>query len=136
MILLQVIFEGIVGNSYLGDIAVDDVSMTDGPCNQGRDGKLQLKFHYNTMNFLVIPHSLYPISTVANVENNEIRIEKNNISGHIFPTFLSHYYRFASHSCHIILHSPPFTGQTGMFTTVQNIFVCPANWRRIQNYVT
>ncbi|XP_072014819.1 MAM and LDL-receptor class A domain-containing protein 2-like [Amphiura filiformis] len=28
----QIVFEGIVGNSYLGDIAIDDVWVYDGPC--------------------------------------------------------------------------------------------------------
>lgn len=30
--LLQIVFEGTVGVSYLGDIAIDDVSLMDGPC--------------------------------------------------------------------------------------------------------
>ena len=43
------------------------------------------------------------ISTVANVENSKIQIEKNNISGHIRLALL------------FILHSSPFAGQTQMF---------------------
>ena len=31
---LQVIFEGVRGTSYTGDIAIDDIKMFDGPCNQ------------------------------------------------------------------------------------------------------
>jgi hypothetical protein len=31
----QVIFEGVRGTSYLGDIAIDDVSLTAGSCSQG-----------------------------------------------------------------------------------------------------
>ena len=31
---LQVIFEGVRGTSYTGDIAIDDIKMLDGPCNQ------------------------------------------------------------------------------------------------------
>lgn len=30
--LLQIIFEGVVGASYLGDIAIDDISLANGPC--------------------------------------------------------------------------------------------------------
>ena len=33
MILLQVIFEGIVGNSYTGDIAIDNIHFVKGTCN-------------------------------------------------------------------------------------------------------
>lgn len=31
------IFEGVRGTSYLGDIAIDDVSLTAGSCSQGMD---------------------------------------------------------------------------------------------------
>ena len=31
-IVLQVIFEGITGTSYTGDIAIDDVEIMDGAC--------------------------------------------------------------------------------------------------------
>lgn len=30
--LLQIAFEGITENGYQGDISIDDVSVTDGPC--------------------------------------------------------------------------------------------------------
>ena len=30
----QVVFEGVVGNSYLGDIALDDITTYDGPCER------------------------------------------------------------------------------------------------------
>lgn len=29
---LSVVFEGVVGDDYMGDIALDDISMVDGPC--------------------------------------------------------------------------------------------------------
>lgn len=32
---LKIVFEGVRGISYLGDIAVDDVSLSGGSCNQG-----------------------------------------------------------------------------------------------------
>ena len=36
--LFQVIFEATRGSGYLGDIALDDISMADGPCSvQGKD---------------------------------------------------------------------------------------------------
>ena len=38
-----------------------------------------------------------PVSTVANVENNEIRIEKNNISGNILLALLAILLKFVSH---------------------------------------
>ena len=48
-------------------------------------------------------HLLYPVSIVAIVENNEIRIENNDISGHILPalfsnrlTLVPHYSAFSS----------------------------------------
>ena len=48
-------------------------------------------------------HLLYPVSIVAIVENNEIRLENNDISGHILPalfsnrlTLVSHYSAFSS----------------------------------------
>ena len=31
-VVLQVIFEGITGTSYTGDIAIDDVEIMDGAC--------------------------------------------------------------------------------------------------------
>ena len=31
-VFLQVVFEGVVGNGYQGDIAIDDISMTQGNC--------------------------------------------------------------------------------------------------------
>ena len=47
--------------------------------------------------------SLCPVSTIANVENNEIRIENNDVSSHIFLvlyfirlTLVSHYSAFSS----------------------------------------
>ena len=58
--------------------------------------------------------SLCPASTVANEENNEIRIGNNAISGPILLTLFS----IRCTPCHIILHSPPFLGQTRMFKTV------------------
>ena len=30
--VFQVVFEGVVGTNYRGDIAIDDVSFTAGPC--------------------------------------------------------------------------------------------------------
>ena len=39
---------------------------------------------------------LCPVITVANAENNGIRIEKNNVSGHILTAFLSHSCPFLS----------------------------------------
>ena len=41
MILLQVVFEGIVGFGYMGDIAIDDISMDVGSCPGPGDGNLQ-----------------------------------------------------------------------------------------------
>lgn len=35
--MFKVIFEGVRGTSYLGDIAIDDVSLTAGSCSQGMD---------------------------------------------------------------------------------------------------
>ncbi len=32
--IFQIVFEGVVGNSYLGDIAIDDVWTYDGPCQR------------------------------------------------------------------------------------------------------
>lgn len=31
----RVVFEGVVGTSYLGDIAIDDVALKNGTCSQG-----------------------------------------------------------------------------------------------------
>jgi hypothetical protein len=33
VLLFQLRFEGVVGNDYLGDIAIDDVSVKAGTCN-------------------------------------------------------------------------------------------------------
>ena len=45
--LSQLIFEGIRGYSYTGDIAIDDLKMLDGPCNQqGKDEKKKLYYKY------------------------------------------------------------------------------------------
>ena len=30
----QIIFEGIAGSSFTGDIAIDDIYFTEGPCNR------------------------------------------------------------------------------------------------------
>ena len=32
---LQIVLKAAVGRSYAGDIAVDDVTLTDGPCENG-----------------------------------------------------------------------------------------------------
>lgn len=34
---LQLVFEGVVGNGFSGDIAIDDITVAPGPC--GGDGK-------------------------------------------------------------------------------------------------
>ena len=31
--LLQVVFEGVIGNGYQGDIAIDDISVMNGKCS-------------------------------------------------------------------------------------------------------
>jgi len=39
---LQVVFEGVVGSSYRGDIAIDDISFTAGACgNPGQHGAIE-----------------------------------------------------------------------------------------------
>ena len=55
-----------------------------------------------------------PVPTVANVDNNEIRIEKNNSASQILLAFISHYCAFPSSVCPIILYFSPFRGQTSV----------------------
>ena len=31
-VFIQIVFEGVIGSGFRGDIAIDDVSMTQGPC--------------------------------------------------------------------------------------------------------
>ena len=38
LILSKVVFEATRGSGYLGDIAIDDVTMVDGACNQSPAG--------------------------------------------------------------------------------------------------
>ena len=67
---------------------------------------------------------LFPVSTVANVDNNEIRKENNNISGHILLalfsirlTLVSHYSAFSS-----------FRGtDMNVLIRFKNIRISPAN---------
>lgn len=33
----QVVFEGIIGSSYLGDTAIDDITVADGACPDTRN---------------------------------------------------------------------------------------------------
>lgn len=48
----QLVFEGIVGKSYLGDIAIDDVSLKTGTCSQGAGANYQLiKYLYSFESF-------------------------------------------------------------------------------------
>ena len=65
--------------------------------------------------YLICNQQLCPVLTVEIVENNEIRIQKKSVSGHILLAFLSHYSRFSSNSYHNILHSSPFARQTRIF---------------------
>ena len=81
---------------------------------------------------LSVTYFLCPVSTVANVENNEKPTENNNVSGHILlPLFsirlthMSHYSTFSS------IHKAD-----------ANVLNClkpshlPCKWRRMQNNVT
>ena len=41
-IMFQLVFEGVVGNGYQGDVAIDDISVKSGACNS--QGKLLILF--------------------------------------------------------------------------------------------
>ena len=56
-----------------------------------------LSWHFGTLNQVYL-YSLFPVSTVTNVENNKIQIEKNSGSGHIPLSFLSIPLTFVSYS--------------------------------------
>ena len=73
--------------------------------------------------------SFKAVSTVANVGNNELRIENNAISGYIFLTIFS---------IRVALFSNLFSLQDRRecFKQFKNISVCPANggeWRIIRH---
>ena len=36
LLFQQIVFEGVRGNSYQGDIAIDDIKLTNGICPQGQ----------------------------------------------------------------------------------------------------
>ena len=47
LINFQLIFEGVVGNGYLGDIAIDDITVKTGSCaGQGRYNTIHLIIHF------------------------------------------------------------------------------------------
>ena len=55
--ILQIVFEGVKGNGALGDIAFDDVMLTNGNCpNLGRSAVVQLlslTMYFNIISVLV-----------------------------------------------------------------------------------
>ena len=74
---------------------------------------------------------LCPVSTVANIENNEIRIEKNKMSGHILLALLSIPLTFVSRYSAFSIRG------TGANTLKNSNDSCLSRERgRIQNNVT